>query len=148
MPTTPEILEIERHFKADPERLFDAFASYEGMKAWFGPGECHVIDGELEFEVGGRYRLRVQTEESGEVEVVGVYQTVERPHRISFTWRWQGNPTFQAADSVVDITFDPQGNGTLLRLVQTGIQEDEARANHGHGWNGAFDKLEAIFSST
>ena len=126
--------------------MFDAFASYEGMKAWFGPGKCHVVDGEIALEVGGRYRLRVKTEENGEVEVVGVYQTIDRPHRISSTWRWQGNAAFQAADSVVDIAFESHDNGTLLRLVQTGIQEDEARANHGHGWNGAFDKLEVIFS--
>ena len=54
MPAPSEILELERHFNAAPERVFDAFASYEGMKAWFGPGECHVIDGEVDFEVDGR----------------------------------------------------------------------------------------------
>ena len=85
------------------------------------------------------------TEGDGEVEVVGVYQTIERPRSITFIWRWQGNPTFQAADSTVDLTFESLDGGTMLRLVQVGIQEDEARANHGHGWNGAFDKLETLF---
>ncbi|MFT4638388.1 MAG: hypothetical protein ACI8T1_001708 [Verrucomicrobiales bacterium] len=53
---TPPVLELERVFKAPPKRVFDVFASYDGMEQWFGPGQCHVINGELDLRVGGRYR--------------------------------------------------------------------------------------------
>ena len=146
MPIAPEIVEIDRVFKASPERVFDAFASYEAMKQWFGPGECHVITGEMEFKVGGRYRLRVITEGDGEVEVVGEYQTIDRPSKIAFSWRWQDNPEFNASDSVVHLEFERHADGTMLRLRQIGIENNESRANHSIGWNGAFDKLDEIFS--
>jgi uncharacterized protein YndB with AHSA1/START domain len=90
--------------------------------------------------------LRVLAEGCGEVEVTGEYQTIDHPNRIAFTWRWQGNPEFNPSDSVVQIDFHTHAKGTLLQLRQIGIENDESRANHGHGWNGAFDKLERIFS--
>ena len=49
----PEVLELERVFKASPERVFDAFASAEAMRQWFGPEGCEVISAEVDFRVGG-----------------------------------------------------------------------------------------------
>lgn len=141
----PEILEIERVFAAAPERVFDAFASVEAMSQWFGPGKCEVIRGDMDFRVGGGYLLRMITETIGEVEVTGEYQAIERPHALSFSWRWQDNPEVNSADSIVDIRFSQHTDGTLLTLRQTGIEDDEARSDHGSGWNGAFDKLEQLF---
>ena len=144
--STPETLELERVFKAAPQRVFDAFASVAAMSQWFGPGECQVIRGEMDFRIGGTYCLRVDTGADGEVEVTGEYQTIAPPELLAFTWRWQGNPEFNPSDSVVEIRFEPQADGTLLKLRQIGIENDESRANHCHGWNGAFDKLEKIFT--
>ena len=65
--STPETLELERVFKAAPQRVFDAFASVAAMSQWFGPGECQVIRGEMDFRIGGTYCLRVDTGADGEV---------------------------------------------------------------------------------
>ncbi|MCB1094189.1 MAG: SRPBCC domain-containing protein [Verrucomicrobiae bacterium] len=144
--STPEIVELERVFKARPERVFDAFASVDAMSQWFGPGHCQVVRGEMDFRIGGTYCLRVDTGSDGEVEVTGEYQAIEPPDFLSFSWRWQGNPEFNPADSVVEIRFEAHADGTLLKLRQIGIENDESRANHGHGWSGAFDKLDKIFT--
>lgn len=145
--SVPETLEIERIFNATPDRVFDAFSTVDAMSQWFGPGDCNVVRGEIDFRVGGRYLLRVNTSEDGEVEVVGEYTTIQRPSRLAFTWRWQDNPAVNPSDSTVDITFAPHPEGTRLLLRQAGIENDDSRREHNYGWNAAFDNLANQFTS-
>ncbi len=144
--SSSRVLDIERVFAAPPERVFAAFADYEAMAMWFGPGPCHVTDGEIDFTVGGRYRLRLETDGHGPIEVTGIYQTIERPTRLVFSWQWQGNPAFAPAPSVVSLAFQAHPEGCLLHLRQVGIDDAEVRADHRAGWNGTFDKLAHRFT--
>ena len=144
--STPEVLELERVFKAPPERVFEAFASEDALKQWFGPGYCAVLWAEIDFQESGDYRLRLMVEDNGEIDLVGTYKKIDRPRHLSFTWRWEGNPNFNPCDSIVEITFSEHPDGTLLRLRQTGIDDSEDRAKHGIGWGGSFDNLEKLFN--
>lgn len=140
------VLVLERVFKAAPERVFDAFASLEAMTQWFGPEGCGVLGGEVDFREGGKYRLRLQTEDNGEINLVGVYQTIARPGHLAFSWRWEDNSDFNPCDSFVELMFMEHEQGTLMRLVQTGIDDDQDRSNHVIGWSSTLNKLERIFS--
>jgi uncharacterized protein YndB with AHSA1/START domain len=142
-----EVLVIERTFAAPPERVFDAFASAEALKQWFGPGECSVLRADIDFTEGGRYRLRMLTETMGEVDVLGVYQKIDRPTGIAFSWKWEGNPEVSPSESTVELEFEAHPDGTLLRLTQTGISEAESRGHHGIGWSGSFDKLDTFLTN-
>ena len=142
----PEVLELERVFKAPPERVFDAFSSADALRQWFGPEGCEVRRAEVDFREGGAYRLRITTDDGGEIDLVGKYQTIEPPGRIVFSWRWEDNANFHPCDSVVEITFGEHPEGTLMRLIQTGIEDAEDRANHVMGWSSTLDKLEKLFS--
>ena len=45
----------------------------------------------------------------------------------------------------VDITFEAQGDGTLMSVVQTGFPSVELRDFFAeHAWVGAFDRIEAF----
>ncbi len=147
MPTTSDTgaLELERVFKAPPERVFDAFVTPEALKGWFGPGTCRVKQAEVDLREGGDYHIRMETE-FGEVDLVGAYRTVARPDRLAFSWRWENNPEIRPSDSVVEIDFEPHPDGTRMRFRQVGLPDEESRDNHGMGWNGSFDKLEVFFS--
>ena len=89
--------------------------------------------------------MRITTDDGGEIDLVGAYQAIERPERIVFFWRWEDNPNFNPCESVVEITLGEHTEGTLMRLVQTGIEDDEDRANHVMGWSSTLNKLEKIF---
>jgi len=140
------VLVIERIFKARPERVFEAFASLEALARWFGPEGCQVVGGEVDFREGGSYRLRLEIENAQEIELVGAYQLIESPGHLAFSWRWEKNPDHNPCDSFVEIMFMEHEEGTRLRLVQTGIDDDQDRSNHGVGWNGTFDRLKRLFS--
>lgn len=140
------VLVLERIFKAPPEGVFEAFATADAMSQWFGPEGCSVLEAEVDFREGGRYRLRITTEDGGEIDLIGIYQTIERPGHLAFSWRWEHNPDFNPCDSFVEIMFHEHPSGTLLRLVQTGIEDDQDRSNHVIGWNSTLDKLGQQFA--
>ncbi|MEM1083556.1 MAG: SRPBCC domain-containing protein [Verrucomicrobiota bacterium] len=140
------ILVLERVFKGSPEGVFAAFASAEAISRWFGPEGCEVLEAEVDFCEGGSYRLRITTEDGRGITLVGVYQTIEPPGHLAFSWRWEDHPGFNPCDSFVEILFIDHPDGTLLRLVQTGIEDDSDRGSHVIGWSSTFNKLEALFS--
>lgn len=145
LPAAENVLVLERVFNASPAEIFDAFSTAEAMTQWFGPEGCSVLKATLDFQVGGKYHLRITTE-NGEIDLVGVYQTIDRPNHLAFSWRWENNDDFNPCDSFVEIIFRTVPSGTLMRLVQTGIDDDQDRGNHVTGWSSTLDKLERIFS--
>ena len=133
-------LHLTRRFKAPRERVFDAFASLDALKLWLGPGECGVIGGELDFRVGGTYRMDLKTPMGAGV-LGGTYREIVPPERIVFTWQWLDED--DAPETVVTVEFAAIGAETELRLTHTGFATDESRGHHEHGWAGSFDKLDA-----
>ena len=75
------ILNIKRVIRAPRSLVFAAFASVEELKKWLGPVGCHVIDGKMDFCVGGTYRFTMHTTDFGEAELIGTYQEIVTPGR-------------------------------------------------------------------
>lgn len=136
------ILEMSRRFKAPRDRVFDAWSTLAAMKHWFGPGDCELLGGEVDFRVGGHYRLELQTESLGLIEVGGAYHEIDRPETIAFSWKWAGHEALSKEEMQVLIEFAPAGeNETEMRLTQTGFPDRESADNHSEGWCGSFEKL-------
>lgn len=136
------VLEMTRRFSAPRERVFDAWSSVEALGHWFGPATCAVLGGEVDFRVGGRYRLDLKTETLGEISVGGEYRDISRPERLAFSFQWQEHDELCRAEMEVVIELSDVGGGeTELRLVQTGFPEREVAEHHGQGWGGSFEKL-------
>jgi uncharacterized protein YndB with AHSA1/START domain len=63
--------------------------------------------------------------------------------KLVFTWAWKGTPE---RESLVTVTFNPDGTGTILTLLHERFFDAEARDRHQHGWAGALVKLEKMFA--
>jgi uncharacterized protein YndB with AHSA1/START domain len=72
-------------------------------------------------------------------DVSGVYREVVPNERLVFTWAWKTTPERQ---SLVTVTFKPDGDGTLMTLLHEQFFDEDARDRHQGGWNGAMEKLE------
>ena len=135
--TLSPVLQIRRVFEASPEELFDAWFEREQWQAWIGPEGCQCDVPVLEPKVGGRYSILMHLTDGREIPVEGVFQTVDRPRALVFTWGW----ALSDGSTTVRLAFKPVAGGTELTLTHEGLPTPEDREGHGKGWNSALNKL-------
>jgi uncharacterized protein YndB with AHSA1/START domain len=133
------VLRLERDFKAPPPRVFAAFAEPGLLAQWFGPEGMSCPVCEIDFRVGGRYRICMRGAQ-GDHWVSGVYRTIEPPRRLAFTWAWEENGV-RGHETVVEIEFVPAGRDTRLVLIQRAFETTESRDSHRGGWLSGFECL-------
>src|SRR5258708_16144768 len=62
----------------------------------------------------------------------GRFIQIERPGRIQHTWV---SPNTLGQESVVTVTFQKQGEGTLMTLVHSDLPDTDQARGHEKGWN-------------
>jgi len=137
--TVKPSLTIKRRFNAPPAKVFSAWTDAQKVKRWMGPGEVQVLSAETDARTGGRYHWVMKAPNGEEHDVSGVYREVVPNEKLVFTWAWKSTPE---RESVVTLTFKPDGTGTLMTLTHEQFFDEEARDRHQYGWNGAMEKLE------
>jgi uncharacterized protein YndB with AHSA1/START domain len=127
-------IEREIMIEAPVERVWTTLTSAEHLGKWFGDAGA-----EIDLKPGGALVLRWKDYGT----VLGRVEKVESPH--TFTYRWGNGPGQDPSGSNsthVEFTLSPEGNGTRLRVVETGIStldgSDEDRTKfyeeHSEGW--------------
>ena len=127
-PEVATVVEREVRIAARPETVFEFFTDPDKMILWKGR------EADLDPRPGGIYRV-----EMGEKIVArGEYVEVDAPSRVVFSWGWEGTESGPNAvppgSSRVEVTFEPDGEGTVVRLRHLDLPE-EARELHGQGWD-------------
>jgi uncharacterized protein YndB with AHSA1/START domain len=134
---------IEREIvvAAPAERLWEVLTRPEHIGRWF-EGMAVQVD----LRPGGAMLLT--TEEFGKFHAV--VERVEPPHR--FAYRWARHPDTEVAEgtaTLVEFTLTPEGDGTRVRVVESGFtstdaikvdQQRHAEAN-SQGWREVLDGL-------
>lgn len=125
MPSATEPLRYEIRIEAPPEAVFPYFTDPARMVEWMGIGAL------LDPRPGGTLRI----EANGRDVVLGEYVEVQPPHRVVFTWGFEGTERILPAGATrVEVTFEPDGDdGTRLVLLHHDLP-DAARAAHSEGW--------------
>ena len=140
---TKPSLTLKRRLNAPPAKVFAAWIDPEKVKRWMGPGEVKALHAECDARVGGRYRWVMQAPSGEEYDVSGVYREVVANEKLVFTWAWKSAPE---QESLVTVTFKPDGDGTLLTVTHEQFSNEDSRNQHQNGWTGALDKLERLFA--
>ena len=121
-----QMIERELRIDANPETVFEFFTNPDKMVRWKGRAAT------LDPRPGGVYRIEM----NAETIVAGEYVEVDPPHRLVFTWGWEGGyASTPPGSSTVEITLTPDGDGTLVRLVHSGLPNAESVAAHADGWD-------------
>jgi uncharacterized protein YndB with AHSA1/START domain len=137
-------LTIIRRIAARPSIVFDALTEPEGIACWWGPDAGPVLLAETDVRVGGRFRVRFRLLDGTEHESSGEYLEVVRPARLAMTWQWLGGQE-DPGPSRIEIDLRATVTGTEITFTHSLLANEETRASHEAGWNGALDKLERHF---
>ncbi len=129
-----ETIAIERELviAASPETVWRFLVDPEKAGTWMGQQFWS------EPRVGGLYRVEVIP---GNI-ARGEFLEVDPPRRLVHTWGWEGgeNPTGPGS-TTVEYELTPEGDGTRLRFVHSGLRTEESKASHSHGWDHYFARL-------
>ena len=135
-------LQITRVIAADPETVFDAWTQPEHIKQWSAPEGMDVPISEVDLTVGGRFHLQMRNAEGGTHNARGVYQVIDRPMRLVYSWAWDEHPV--QGESLITVEFRAVDGGTEVAMVHSGLPTDESAAEHEHGWTSCLNRLEGI----
>lgn len=126
-------LSVERDLPAPIDRVWRAFVDPSVLASWFWPPRFGTTVATANV-VGGRYRIDGS---KGGIAVSGEYLERQRPTRLAFTWRWDGDPR----RTVVTVDLSEQAFGTRLVLRHGGFTDEPTRDDHVQGWSDGLDRL-------
>jgi uncharacterized damage-inducible protein DinB/uncharacterized protein YndB with AHSA1/START domain len=115
MNNLPVAARVTHHFRASPERVFDAWLDPDMIgRFMFGP---HLRDEQIvrlssDPRIGGKFSFVVRRQ-GEEIDHVGEYLELDRPRRLVFTWAVADD----ADDSRVVIDIEPAELGSELTLT-------------------------------
>ena len=126
---------LERTIAAPPDIVFRYFTDPERYRLWQG------IAAELEPRPGGLFRV---TQNEAGIVARGEFIEIDPPHRLVFSWGWEGIDGLLPGESTVEVVLEPDGDGTRLRLRHSGLPSDSACDFHSYGWGTSLDRLVTI----
>lgn len=130
-------LTVSGTIPARPEEVYDVWMDPKSPGGpWFG--SHRVILNPL---VDGLFYVAVQ-HEGRTWPHYGRFQRLERPSCAEYTWVSEAT---KGVESVVTVTFEPEGESTKVTLRHTGVPDDEAGRRHEEGWGWVLSMLEQRF---
>ena len=135
------VLQVERVVAAPVERVWAAFATVEGLRAWWWRHwEDTTIEADL--RVGGH--LRIAAPAAGIVLTGDVLVVDEEEGRLAATWTWT-DADGTSADEAFDVQLAAESQGTRVIVRHSGPWADEApAASYSQGWTFVLDELAAV----
>ncbi len=130
---------VRRLLPATAEEVFDAWADAGSLKFWLCPGATTVPSAEVDFQVGGSFRI-VMSDGEREYVHTGRYREIRRPERLVFTW---SSPATGDRSTLVTVTLQARGAQTELVLVHEGLLDERAVEDHEAGWSSIIEKLDS-----
>jgi uncharacterized protein YndB with AHSA1/START domain len=140
---TPDLIERETTIAAPVDRVWSLITDPEHVGRWFGDAGA-----EIDLRPGGA--MRVRWADSGEVRAR--VEAVEPPHRFAYRWtaaHAHGEEPAEGNSTLVEFTLAPDGDGTRLRVVESGFAalavdaeaRDRNHAGNVDGWKAELGEL-------
>jgi uncharacterized protein (TIGR02453 family) len=125
---------IERWIDATPETVFSFFSDPGRWLSWQG------VTAEIDPRPGGTFRMNVR----GDGYAAGEFVLIDPCERIVLTWGWENEAlAVPPGSSTVEVTFEADRGGTLVRLRHAGLPPD-ALASHRQGWDHYVSRLAVL----
>ncbi len=132
-------LTVTRTIAAKREAVFDVWIDPKSPGGpWFGAHRLIINP-----FVDGLFYLAV--EHAGRTwPHYGRFTRIDRPRCVEYTWVSEAT---KGVESVVNVTFEPQGDQTEVTLRHSGVPDDEMGRQHKDGWTWVLSMLGQRFGS-
>lgn len=136
-------IQVRRRIPAPREVAYEAWIDPEGLKQWMCPGDVISAEATLDARVGGSFRITMRSKERLH-EHVGVYQIVEPPSKLSFTWSGIDNPKDV---TLVTVDFLDQGDACELIITHERFTKLDIAQRYELGWGTIATKFASYLAS-
>ena len=139
---------VRRTLNAPQELAFKAWTSAEHIQQWMTPEPGMTCPSAImDVRVGGRYRIQMKKPDGEFFTAAGVFQEVERPERLVYTWDWEkdGSGTefgeLEGKPTLITVEFLKRGKQTEFVLTHSRFATVQSRDNHAVGWGKIAESL-------
>lgn len=129
-------IKVERTIPAPPSEVFDAWLDPKVPGTLWHENDKLIVNPKVD---GLWYWLSLRGNPH-----YGRFIEIDRPGRIQQSWMSRYT---LGEESMVTVTFQKKGEGTLMTLVHSGLPTGDIAKAHEEGWNSIFDKFSNIFVS-
>jgi uncharacterized protein YndB with AHSA1/START domain len=141
-------MEFRRFVKAPPALVFDILTKPEHLRHWWGPRELELAVCELDLRVGGSYRFVQRAADGREFVFTGEYRVIDPPHKLSYTFVYEGAPDDVAVDT---ITLEPADGGTVIRgtsvHASVAARDQHLAAGMERGMTEAYERFDELVAT-
>lgn len=134
---------VMRRFDASAERVFAAWFDPVWLGRWmFGPGvrDERIVRLTLDARVGGKFSF-VVNRQGTEIDHVGEYLEIDRPHLLVFTWATRDSLP-ETSRVIVEITPRDSGGCEVKLTHMMGANWSAYVDKAAHAWTKMLDALE------
>lgn len=148
-------LTLVRTFRAPKSRVFQYWTHPDKTKQWWWPKDFTCPSAKIDFRIGGKYHLAMQSSDGKMFWSTGTYQQIVDQKMIvcsdSFSdEKWNIVPAKDVGmiwewplELMITIIFDEKNGVTKMTLTHEWLPPEIVN-DCRLGWNQSFDKLEAI----
>jgi len=134
--TAPKPLEMERVIDAPRALVWEAWTTAEHVSKWFTPRPLTTSECQLEFRMGGVFRVVMRMPDGAEHPSDGRFTEIVPMERIAF------ESTLADGNEIKTlVTFADEGGKTRLRVRQTYSFESFATRGAQAGWTATLAQL-------
>jgi uncharacterized protein YndB with AHSA1/START domain len=140
---------MERQFDAPKRLVFLAHSKAEHMRNWWGPREFKTTFCELDFRVGGRWRIAHKGPDGVEYAFHGEYREIVKDERITWTFVFENMPGVEAENVAIEtVTLEEKNGKTILRArsIAPSKEARDGMAQSGMEWGArqTYDRLDEL----
>jgi uncharacterized protein YndB with AHSA1/START domain len=131
-------IHIETILNATIDKVWEAWTDADAM-TWFGAdADGQVLKARIDARPGGSFEITFQNSDKAEHTCYGVYEDVQQPNKLSFSWEWKSEPGVR---SFVTVLLSSAGKDNTKMIFLHADVGDASAHDYQIGWQGAFLKL-------
>ena len=142
MPNPAEVVRVRRRMPASREIVYEAWTTAEGFRHWMCPGDVVSAAATLDVRVGGAFRIVMKSQNAEHVHT-GVYQIVEPPAKLAFTWIASNHPPTRVTVEFLDLGVE---NESEIVITHEDFTIPDVAKRYQGGWSTIAEKLAAYLA--